>query len=107
MLINNIETAKATATRIGKSKKECITVDGKVFIKSCNIGSWMFLVASERNELNYETGAFKGRIASIISKHRDMSGAHSGIDNIKSDHAICLNKYKADYQSRQIVEIIS
>jgi len=51
---------KASATRIGKSKNECITVDGKVFIKSCLIGKWTHLVVTESNEQN-----------TIESKHSD------------------------------------
>jgi len=50
----------ATARRIGKSKSECITVDGKVFIKSCLIGKWSHLVITESKERN-----------TIESKHSD------------------------------------
>lgn len=43
---------KVSALRIGKSKNECISVDGKVFIKSCLIGKWTHLVVTESEEKN-------------------------------------------------------
>lgn len=100
---------EATAVRIGKSKNESIIVDGEVFIKSCLIGKWNFLVVCEFNEFGYE-GESKdkviGRIKVICSKHRDIHGANNGVESYNKDLEYCLNKYGRDHQGKtEIIKI--
>ena len=67
---------KATATRIGKSKKECIIVDGKVFIKSCVIGKWTHLVE-----------AYSENHSTIETKHRDINSAKISMKSQVNSHS--------------------
>ena len=68
---------KAIAKQIGKSKNEQIIVDGKVYIKSCLIGKWNFLVATSGSEYG----------DTIETKHRDFSSASIAMNSAIKSHA--------------------
>ena len=88
---------RATAKQIGKSKNEQITVDSKVYIKSCLISKWNFLVVT--------SGSKKGD--TIESKHRDLASAQLSMQSAIKSHA----KYKASQgeevtAKHDIIEIV-
>ena len=46
-LITESRDIEVVATRIGKSSKESITIDGKEFLKSVKIGRWNYITVIE------------------------------------------------------------
>ena len=107
MKLSNIDTATATAIRIGKSKKESISVDGSSYIKSCNVGLWNFLVVCEYDTYNYMTKQPECRICCVSTKHRDEYAAKESINSsvardlkFKKDSGYDLNA------RHRIVEIV-
>jgi hypothetical protein len=68
---------EATAKRIGKSKNEKIIVDGKVYIKSCLIGKWNFLVVTEGSDYG----------DTIETKHRDIHTANLSMNKAIDSYA--------------------
>jgi hypothetical protein len=76
------------AKRIGKSANESIIVDGAVYIKSCKIGLWNFVILTEINHYDYMTNEVIGRKHCIESKHRDIYSAKAKKLSLQKD----LNK---------------
>ena len=106
MEVKNIKTVKVVAERIGKSKKESIIVDGKVYIKSCNVGLWNYLVVCERNKFSYPDNELDGRHTHVCTKHRDKGNAQQGVETVKADLAYCLKRWGNDYQPKtKIIKI--
>jgi hypothetical protein len=61
-----------TASRIGKSKRESISLNGSVVLKSVEIGKWNYLLVSENDKYG----------CLVESKHRNRFSAESAFDQL-------------------------
>lgn len=83
-----MKTFTATASQIGKSKNEGITANGVVFIKSCKVGLWNYLVISSFDyHFKIEDQDFSGNRVCVESKHRTIESAEKSlIEALKVSH---------------------
>ena len=82
----------ATAKQIGKSKNESITVNGEVFIKSCAIGKWDFVIVANFDTHSYLDDSLVGNVTVVESKHRNILSAENSAEKtygIKMNHIGC------------------